>query len=475
MAVPLQNPSGVVVSGPESFARNFAENAQNVVCQGAFGAGAYAIGSQLLGAPTPKPPQALLVGGALVAAMSLCPSRPTQEGIFGSSPPWSGGQCPVDYDFTWDNYWRPNQGLPVGLASTGKERVFGPVRQAELVYRDMGSRGKNVFLLVVDRLRTSPTELNLGFTDADTTQQDFRVVRVDGLPDNCGNPPTSGGSVITNNIEGDTINNENVIDNSNQTYIVPITFALSNFSGTINLPFSNVRIDSFLPLSFDLNAGGIRFGFGQGPDGVLRPKEVIPDLTEPANDRELLRQIQQVLKEVRECVCKPEVDMDLLFMPTLQDESSCLIQTESLLVPRGSISETLFDKFVRTAVLAQEACSKKTPEQVPQELIYAASTTMDGRELFTPKFGPEVVSLFLKITDVRPEGPRKIELYPASNQRKFGSVSFVLTTIAGGGDSIYVFDVETYIPVPRHAKDGRLRLLLKKGLSFEVYDTGERL
>jgi hypothetical protein len=83
--------------------------------------------------------------------------------------------------------------------------------------------------------------------------------------------------------------------------------------------------------------------------------------------------------------------------------------------------------------------------------------------------------LFLKITEIRDDGPEKINLYQASNQRKFGSVSFVTDGVVGGGDYIYIFDQETYIPLPRRGKEGRLRILMKKGLTFEVYDAGERL
>lgn len=83
--------------------------------------------------------------------------------------------------------------------------------------------------------------------------------------------------------------------------------------------------------------------------------------------------------------------------------------------------------------------------------------------------------MVLKITEIRPDGPAKIDLFPASNQRKFGSVSFVTDGVQGGGDYVYVFDTETYIPLPTRGKEGRLRILMKKGLSFEVYDSGERV
>lgn len=475
MPVPLQNPSSIQVTGPASFAANFAENAQNVVCEGAFGAGAYAVGASLLGSPLPKPPQALLLGGAVVAAMSLCPSRPTQEGILGTPSPFSGGQCAVRYNFEGStNSYQSSSGSPGGRPIR-VQNILGPVSvqnglkdglQPEgsplQALRFVGADG-TVFDGIFESYGHVPGSLTGSFS------------RLDGLPDNCGNPGNSGGTFIQNSTTGDTVNTTNVIDNSSQVYIAPIVFNLPSFQGTINMPFSNVRIGSLLPLNFDIDIGGLRFGFGQNPDGVLVPREVRPDLEEPADDRELLRKIQKGLADIRECVCKPEVEMDMLFVPLLQESADCELATETLLVPKGSVSPSLFDKFVRTAMFGVKGCQGETPEQLPQSLIYAASTTQDGRELFTPKFGVEVVSLILKITEIRPDGPGKISLYPASNQRKFGSVSYVLATVDGGGDYVYVFDTETYLPLPRRTKPGKLRLLLKKGLSFEVYDSGERL
>jgi hypothetical protein len=50
-----------------------------------------------------------------------------------------------------------------------------------------------------------------------------------------------------------------------------------------------------------------------------------------------------------------------------------------------------------------------------------------------------------------------------------------LEGVEGGGDYIYVFDEQTYIPLPKRGKSGKLRILMKRGISFNVYDSGERL
>jgi hypothetical protein len=202
---------------------------------------------------------------------------------------------------------------------------------------------------------------------------------------------------------------------------------------------------------------------------------VNPDRTQPSDQDELLRQIWNTLKEVRECACGPEVDLQALFLPVVSGFPNCADSVEQLTVQAGSVSAEQVARFVATAALAANFCEMVNPEQLPEQLIYSASTTATGTELFTGELSPEIVSLRLKITEVRSDGPQNISLYPGANQRKFGSVSFVLSNISGGGDYIYIFDPETYVPLPERAKPGRLRILMKRGLSFEVYDTGERL
>jgi hypothetical protein len=113
--------------------------------------------------------------------------------------------------------------------------------------------------------------------------------------------------------------------------------------------------------------------------------------------------------------------------------------------------------------------------QLEESLIYAATTTQDGRELFSGLIDTDVVSLRIKITDIQNPTLNILTLYPEAKQRKFGSISFVTESVNGGGDYIYVFDTDTYLPLPTRGKKGKLRILLKGGISFEVYDTGERI
>jgi hypothetical protein len=295
------------------------------------------------------------------------------------------------------------------------------------------------------------------------------VRRVDGQPDNCGDAPNTGGQVISNVTNGDTIDNSSVVNNSDFSTVIPVAFNLGGISNTLNLEFGPIEIESLLPVSFNINIGGSNFKFKEKPDGTLEPEPVNPDKSKPNN------KLEKILKDIQDCVCTPGVELDMLLLPVVSDDVGCELMTETFLVPKGSVSDGQFQRFVASANFAREGCLAMNVEQLPQSLIFSASTTDDGRELFTGKIKPDVISLILKITEIRESGPPKINLYAASNQRKFGSVSFVADGVRGGGDYIYVFDEETYIPLPKRGKEGRLRILMKKGLSFEVYDSGERV
>jgi hypothetical protein len=474
LPVPVQNPSNTVISDVPSLTKNFAENAVNVVCQAALGAGTYALASRILGAPVPKPPQALLVSGALLAAMTLCPSRPTQEGIFGYPSGFSGGQCAVPYNVRFRFSFSDAGGGVAQDFDFTRNGVMGPIRLKQLP-----PDGPTATQMPNSRLQFINGSGGLivdALSDFGLIPDSLIVnaVRVDGLPDNCGNQNNVGGNLVRDVINGDTINSNNVTNNSNEIYIAPVKIAFGNVRGTVNLPFSNIRIGSLLPLNFSIEIGGVRYGFRQKPDGGYEPVEVDPDRDSPSRTERDLEEVKKVLDSIKDCVCSPSGELEKFSVPFAVSNPDCEIVSQELLIPRDSAPFDLSAKLVASASAALANCNSASPPQLPESLIYAASTTVDGRELFTPDIAPEVISLRVKITDIRDDGPEKLTLFPAANQRKFGSVGFSILPISGGGEPIYVYDQDTYIPLPKRRKKGRLRILFKRGLSFEVYDNGER-
>jgi hypothetical protein len=293
--------------------------------------------------------------------------------------------------------------------------------------------------------------------------------REDGLPDNCGDAPSSGGQIIRNTSTGDTIDDSTVVNNSDYSLTIPVEFNLGGINNTLNLSFGPILIGSLLPLDFEINIGGSNFRFKEKPGGELEPVKTNPEKDAP-NDV-----LEKILRDIKTCVCKPDVDMDLLYLPVVDKSVSCDIRSASFLVPKGSVDESLVDMFVSSAVLASSKCEEVAPDQLPERLIFSAVVSDGGDEEFTGEIDNEVISLRVKITSYNENILPQITSYPNSNQRKFGSVAYVGPGVEGGGDYIYVFDTDTYIPLPKRGKKGRLRILFKPGTSFQVFDTGERI
>jgi hypothetical protein len=475
VAIPVTNPSQVQVVDRDSLARNFSENATNVLCQAAIGAGTYSIAGKLLGFAKVTPTLGILSVGAMVAAMALCPSGASQSQIFGQESPGVGGQCPVAYDiFFGYRYYVDGRGT-TDVIDTRARSVGGPIRITNLPREGLGNYGpeeSKLRFINGSGVEAAGGSAPLGIVPGSLF---VRYVRLDGLPDDCGNQSNVGGQVNSSVTNGDTFYDNSVTDNSGDVYVAPVTITVGSINNVVHLPFSDIRIGSLLPLDFSVNIGGTRYGFEEDKDRRIIPKKQDPDPNSEGDGSDSLKEIYRKLDAIKDCVCKPDVELDLLYIPFVDSSVDCQIETASLLVPKGSVSGSLVTKLNASAELAAQKCLEEAPVQLPESLIYSASTTADGRELFSPEIESQVVSLRLSITDVREDGPPKITLYPDANQRKFGSVSFVLSDIKGGGDYIYIFDQETYIPLPTRAKKGKLRLLLKGGLSFNLYDTGERL
>lgn len=467
----ISQPSEVVVTGPATLAQNFGENSKNFLCQLTFGTGAYAIGGRILGVAKFTPQTALVTSGALLAALALCPSGASQNAIVGVPSELQGGQCPVVYQVVLNYVFNADiaAGNP-GIPQTEIVNAIGPLSIRKLP--DSSSAGR-FFYQLVNGAGNIPWQFQLNPSKGD--QFSVSVSRTDGGPDNCGSLPNEGGQLIQNTQNGDVINGDTIIDNSTEIGIAPITVNMGGINTTFDVSFGDIQIHAFAPFTYTVVIGGTRWGFRLGSDGNPEPFPVNPDPELPVDQEDSWRKVIDKLEEIRACVCQgesPVFKADLLDYLDLED---CLIKKQQVFFPENEELNPIISRFIASAVAAERTCSEQFPEQLEETIIFAATTLEDGREIFTGKIGPEVVSLRLKILEFVPGLSIPISTYPAANQFKFGSVSFTSENNAGGGDYLYVFDENTYIPLPRRGKPGRLRLLLKERISFEVYDTGERL
>lgn len=457
--------SPVVVSDRPSLMQNFSENAVNFVCDTTFATGSYAIGGSLLGLAKLTPPGRLITGAALLGAMAFCPARPNSDSIFGAPANFVGGQCIATYNWRLD--YQLKTGGPTTTFRDGAAQ--GPIRVFEL-FKKLDDGVRPVWYFRVQGHNDAvPREISTTLNDNVVTVSNPGLYIFDGRPDDCGNRPLEGGQVITNIVEGDTIDNSKVVDNRDYSVTVPVQFSFGGYSSVLNLRFGDLVIKSLLPLSFNLNIGGSNFSFEEDEDGAVKPTKTNPD-PDGVESR-----IEELLKQIKECVCRPEVDLDLLYVPVVNSSESCTIKDIELLVPKGSVSFSSVDAFRRTASDARSYCLSKLVEQLPEKQIFAATVTSGGKEIFTGEIDTDVVSLRIKIDNYDEALLPKIGLFPDSNQHKFGSVAFVTSGVEGGGAYQYVYDTDTYVPLPKRGKKGRLRVLMKSTISFRIFDTGERL
>lgn len=100
-------------------------------------------------------------------------------------PPFTGGQCPVEY-FT--QYARP--GAPTNWLSTSPDRLQGPISTATVVNSGPGPSGTTAWQVTF----TGANGSSFGASNNNDGPPGIitRVVRVDGQADNCGDPESPG-------------------------------------------------------------------------------------------------------------------------------------------------------------------------------------------------------------------------------------------------------------------------------------------
>lgn len=213
----------------------------------------------------------------------LCNREPPEE----SNPPFSGGQCPVFYDVTLLKNANLADGSPKpGYPDSITVRGLGPV-QGFIITQDPGFP-EFIYVVFADgndyagNLNT-PDErfVNCAITN---------VVRVDGQPDDCGNPlpptPTPPQPSAPIDLPVDWTDE----DGNDLSLIIPIIFApiRVDIDGTLNVPFK-FDIDPTFNVNFNgsinINTGDINFNFGNqntppskypGQDDYQSPDDV-PD------------------------------------------------------------------------------------------------------------------------------------------------------------------------------------------------------
>ena len=206
-----------------------------------------------------------------------------------SNPPFTGGQCPnIEYDVTVDFTLTNTSGFTIAGPNT--VRVLGPVNGLVIV-QPVTPGGENMQLRVLARPITDPS-LEFTVVTAASAGAPWEgpfsiqsIVRVDGLPDNCGNPNPDlpGNPEPSPEIPVDVPYD----DADGNPITVPIVLIFApirvGFNGTLNVPF-RIQIDPEFNVQFNgelnLNDNEVNFNFGN-PNYAPSPLPVPDDYRSP--------------------------------------------------------------------------------------------------------------------------------------------------------------------------------------------------
>jgi hypothetical protein len=400
------------------------------------------------------PPMLLLVpqAQAIKRTPGYCSGALPPSSGLGNGP--RGGQCVTAYDIVFDAF---NNG---SFWSTGNiPNVQGPITEARL-----GSvpNGPGVFLLGVwYATATTPRQFfSVGVSQNSAglpwSLANLRIVRRDGQPDSCGNlppefkpdprptpaPPEPPPTVInvTNNYNT-TINYNYEGDTNN--YSLDLSFGPIVLAPVLTFPIT-------IPVSISgsVKIGDVKIDFDGLP--TFAPNRPSGGTPEP-----------------------PECPDTTTIVVPFAIRESCSQSSAELEVLTDSLPPALVGRLIDTVNLALESCGEDPrPIQEPEELLSSGTAPNPAGEQFVA-VPDECVSVRLRITS--PGSARQVTTYGTAGQRKYGSLGFAMTNMNGGGDYVYVYDQETYYPLPPRGKPGRVRLLLAPGVGWQLYDTGERL
>jgi hypothetical protein len=423
---------------------------------------------------------AISIPAAIVAAKKCADDK--RPALPGAGIPFSGGQCSGTYYMTVRATVVDDRGVVQNLDS-GEFSLPGPIGPLfQETNRGPGSE-PNIFLFLTygpDKARRQVFNINTGPNFYNARYQGFSfsdLHRDGGAPDNCGNGP-----IIQYPIPDPVKPYPPVIRDPDGRPILPGNTYNITYQPTVNFPPVLIPItigpvviknDVSFPIFFKVSVGDISIG------NILLDfsGEVTIDLKGERTDPNEQIDYRKILKEIKECACGGKApDLDSVELPFVMRKSdgSCERFLQDFLVLKGSVAPDIPILFTDSAALALDCCSSGSPPQVPEKLIASGVIPSPSIEQFVDLDDKSIVSVRLKIVGGFPE-EYKVRSFSSANQFKFGSIACTLDGYGGGGDYIYVYDADTYYPLPRGGKKKRIRLLIRSGVSWQLFDTGERI
>lgn len=218
-------------------------------------------------------PIALIPDAIAGLAGLVCDDLPTPEqqepGL-----PYTGGQCPVQYNYVWTVRRIGNPGFETDEVSNSATSAgpFGSVESFTIANGHKGFRATNGLGGFIQ----SSTYGEIAYSDVEFVS--LELSRVDGLADDCGNageppPLTDSEREVT----------QPVVINNNP---VDIDFRVNspeiNINGDINIPISIKGPTFSLGVNLSVGNGDINFNFGGGGEGG----DCCPTTDDPPEDED---------------------------------------------------------------------------------------------------------------------------------------------------------------------------------------------
>lgn len=205
-------------------------------------------------APPPNPPP--FIGGQCSALYT----------ITGSAFVYPNTQCVGnDSPFNFGNYWGPIESARIVLQTTVPQgRVF------DLEFVNYGNRSFPMSIPQTTRIQVGTSSTNC----PDVSLTSFTPQRVDGQPDNCGNPPPDYDPPTPEDVE---IPRDITYENSDGISVtIPVVFVFARAQLTVDadvvIPFT-VNISPTLNITGNLNVDGtVNFNLGGG-NATSLPKD----------------------------------------------------------------------------------------------------------------------------------------------------------------------------------------------------------
>lgn len=423
---------------------------------------------------------------AIGQAFLQCPNDADSQQIFGEESEFQGGQCPTRYTIngtTVKQFFGPEAFIIQG--------GWGPFEGFRIRQYTQGSFNCGVVEALYYGRAAGPLDTpqwievggafgGCGSSEAVSYSVDT-ITRLDGLPDNCGDPPPISTGQMQEGFDSLEVL---TIDESTVNYQVDIDFGGDVGIQTINMPFSNFSIDELFPYTYSFDVGGKRY---KVEDDVLTEEDE-EDSARKDNPRRL-KNLQDAidkavteLEEIQECVCSdtPANEIENVVLPVTvcdgnEGDKTATKEFQTLQVLKDSVTASIIEKFDNSAEEAIVGCESTNyvPQQNAMEL-YTASTTQGNEVIFTPEIPAEVVSVVCEINSYNSLEIRVYKLAGEQSEAKFGFMHIAADQFNSGGDPQYLWTRQTYFRLPPRTKPIRLRISTKPGTNFTIWDTGER-